>query len=47
MAAAIAEAKGEVSADQWEKVPDGIKGGPRGQGGGGGRRGRGGPPGSS
>ena len=40
MTAAIAEAKGELKDDQWEKVPDSIKGGPR--GGGGGRRG--GPP---
>jgi hypothetical protein len=44
MAAAVAEAKGELKDDQWDKVPDSIKAGPRGQGGGG-RRGGGGPPG--
>lgn len=45
MTAAVAEAKGELTADQWEKVPDSIKAGPRGQGqGGGGRRGGGGGP---
>jgi hypothetical protein len=44
MTAALAEAQKELTADQWDKVPDSIKGGARGQGGGG-RRGGGGPPG--
>jgi hypothetical protein len=48
MVAAVAEAKGELTADQWDKVPDSIKGaGTRGQGGGRGGGGGGGgrPPG--
>ena len=42
MRKAIEEAQQELTADQWAKVPDSIKGG---RGPGGGRRGGGGPPG--
>jgi hypothetical protein len=44
---AVAEAKDELTADQWEKVPDSIKGGVRGGAGGGRGRGGGGPPGET
>jgi hypothetical protein len=42
MRKAIEEAQQELTADQWAKVPDSIKGA---RGPGGGRRGGGGPPG--